>query len=50
MLENFFNYPYKEGYTRWFEDDKCYYIPTEKMKELLLEDLKSITFKKIIKT
>jgi hypothetical protein len=42
MSDFYLRYPYKEGYVRIIDGEDCYYIPKEKIKELLLEEFKSV--------
>ena len=42
MFDLYLRYPYKEGYIRVIDGEDCYYIPKEKIKELLLDEFKSI--------
>jgi hypothetical protein len=43
-LQDFFDFPYKEGYVRWPDNGKCIYIPEAEAKRMLLEDLQSVKF------
>lgn len=39
IINQYFEYSYREGCTRWMEEDRCIYIPTAVFKEMLLKDL-----------
>lgn len=38
---DYFNYEYRKGYCRFFDEGQCFYIPEQDMKKLLIDDLQN---------